>query len=207
VREAASSWSVGERDAFLLAVHQANFGDRLDLLAECPACAEAAAFQVEIDALLAPQDAADWPLRVTFQDRVFLCRRPVTRDLAAAWAGTILLEEARRRLVQACVRAEESDGAASDGDTIDEAAVEAVCTALAAADPKADIRFALTCPACACAWEALFDPPYVLWRALDAWARTELDDVRRLAHGYGWSERDILSMSRPRRQFYLDAVR
>jgi hypothetical protein len=44
----------------------------------------------------------------------------------------------------------------------------------------------------------------VLWRALDRWARTALDEVRRLARGYGWSEQDILAMHPNRRRYYLE---
>jgi hypothetical protein len=200
--DAAATWPIGERDGHLLAVHRAAFGDRLDLLAYCPSCAEPAAFEVSIEALVAPHEAADWPLRIEFEDTALICRRPNAADLAEAWSGTDSLEEARRRLYRACIEVHGPDGDALDVEPPDEA-VAAVSAALAEADPLADIRFVLTCPACSGTWEALFDPPHVLWRAFDAWARTTLYDVRQLARSYGWSEREILAMHPSRRQFYL----
>jgi hypothetical protein len=202
----AAAWPIGERDAYLLSVHRAAFGDRLDLLANCPSCAEPAAFEVSIAALLQQRGTSEWPLRVEFGSLTLICRRPNAADLAAAWANTDSLEEARRRLFVACVDGRSAGDEPLDPGQLDESAIAAASAALAGADPLADIRFALTCPTCATAWEALFDPPRVLWRAFDAWARSALYDVRQLARSYGWSERDILAMHPSRRQFYLDAV-
>jgi len=204
--EAAAAWPVGERDGNLLAVHRTAFGDRLDLMASCPSCAEPAAFDVSIEALLAQHGASEWPLRIEFQDVVLVCRRPGAADLAAAWAGSETLDEARRRLCHACVEVLGPDGQALAVERLDDAAIAAAGSALADADPLADIRFVLTCPACAATWETLFDPPHALWRAFDAWARAAMYDVRQLARSYGWSEREILDMHPSRRQFYLDAA-
>jgi hypothetical protein len=132
------------------------------------------------------------------------CRRPSAVDVATAWSAAVSPDDARRRLCRACL-----DAHATDGDLLedlDENVIAVVSAALATEDPLADIRFALACPACAQAWEALFDPPRVLWRAFDAWARTAMADVSRLAREYGWSEQDILAMHPSRRRFYLDAA-
>jgi hypothetical protein len=77
---------------------------------------------------------------------------------------------------------------------------------LAAADPQADIEMALHCPGCAATWRQGFDIVSFLWAEIDAWARRTLYDVHRLAAAYGWREGDILAMSAPRRQAYLDLV-
>jgi hypothetical protein len=201
---AAATWAIGERDAYLLAVHRAAFGDQLDLLAPCPACSEAAAFEVSIDLLLSQAGRTDWPLRIRHQDSTLICRRPAAADVAAAWAAAGSLEEARRRLCEACLDVHVADGDRLEN--LDENVIAAVSTAMADADPLADIRFTLTCPACALAWDALFDPPQILWRAFDAWAHTALIDVTQLARAYGWSEHEILAMHPSRRRFYLDAA-
>jgi hypothetical protein len=202
----ATGWPVGERDAYLLAVHRAGFGDRLALLASCPACKEPASFDVSITALLTQTTAQAWPLTISHNGMELTCHRPSTTDLAQAWSNDAALPEARRRLCRACIVAHRADGKPIAVDDLDEPAIERASAVLSEADPLSDIRFALTCPACEKAWEALFDPPHMLWRALDAWARTSLNDVRELARAYGWSESEILAMHPSRRQFYLDAV-
>jgi hypothetical protein len=202
----AAAWPVGERDAYLLEVHRAAFGDRLALLAPCPACKEPAAFEMSITALLTQVAAQAWPLHIDHNGIAITCRRPSTADLAQAWSNDVSLPEARRRLCRACIAAQREDGEPVDFDQLEDAAIEAASAALSEADPLADVRFALTCPICANQWEALFDPPHALWRALDAWARTALNDVQQLARAYGWSEAEILAMHPSRRQFYLDAV-
>lgn len=203
--EAAAAWPVGERDAYLLEVHASLFGNRLDLLAYCPTCGETAAFDVGIDALLAQRGVTDWPLQLPLGDLVLTCRRPAHADLAAAWMASSL-EAARHRLCRACIEARTATGDPVAFEALDETALAAAATALAEADPVADIRFSLACPACATTWQALFDPPQILWRAFDVWARTTLDDVCQLARLYGWSERAILDMHPSRRRYYLDAV-
>jgi len=201
-----AAWPVGERDAYLLAVHRTAFGDRLALLAQCPACKEPASFEVSVTALLEQPGAQAWPLIIDHNGIALTCRRPSALDLVQAWSNDASLPEAYRRLCNACIAAQRTDGEPVDFAELDEAAIEAASRALGEADPVADIRFALTCPGCAKEWAAQFDPPHALWRALDAWARLALNDVRQLARAYGWSEAEILAMHPSRRQFYLDTL-
>jgi hypothetical protein len=200
----AAARPVGERDAALLEAHHRFFATRLDLVAYCPACAKPAEFAVAIGALLAQSAAATWPLRIPFADGVLTCHRPSTLDLARAWAEGGSLEEARLRLCDACVSFTTEDEA--EPRPLTPAAIAAASAGLDEADPLANIAFGLTCPACAAAWHAPFDPTSVLWRALDRWARTALDEVGRLARGYGWSEQDIMAMHPNRRRYYLERV-
>ena len=84
--------------------------------------------------------------------------------------------------------------------------VEAAGEALAQADPMADLRLGLTCVACGHAWQSPFDTASFLWTELDAWAARILREVHTLASAYGWTERDILSLSPGRRAQYLEMV-
>ncbi|MGW0209347.1 hypothetical protein ACWDZ8_27315, partial [Streptomyces sp. NPDC003233] len=79
-----------------------------------------------------------------------------------------------------------------------------VAQAAAAADPAADIRLNLACPACGHAASAELDIASYLWAELDAWARGTLQDVHLLAGHYGWSESEILALSPLRRRYYLE---
>jgi hypothetical protein len=65
---------------------------------------------------------------------------------------------------------------------------------------------AMDCPACGHQWRALFDVAAFLWREIDAWAKRSLNEVHALASAYGWSQRDILSMSASRRRRYVSMI-
>ncbi len=71
------------------------------------------------------------------------------------------------------------------------------------ADPTANIYLALSCPTCDHQWDAPFDIVTLFWHELHAWAIRLLREVHQLALAYGWREADILSLSEPRRSFYL----
>jgi hypothetical protein len=74
------------------------------------------------------------------------------------------------------------------------------------ADPQANIRLSLTCPACSHQWHGTFDIVTYFWNEINAWAQGVLRDVHMLAATYGWRESDILALSPWRRQFYLEMV-
>ena len=77
---------------------------------------------------------------------------------------------------------------------------------MAARDPGADLRIALTCPACGHGFDRRFDIAGHLWDALDDWAERTLAEVHALAGAYGWSEPQVLSLSAARRQRYIAMV-
>jgi hypothetical protein len=61
----------------------------------------------------------------------------------------------------------------------------------------------LSCPACRCEWQGLFEIATFLWAEVRARARRLLQEVDAIARTYGWSEADILRMTDARRQLYL----
>jgi hypothetical protein len=77
---------------------------------------------------------------------------------------------------------------------------------MADADPQADVRLALDCPACGHNFLAAFDVAAYLWSEVNAWAYRLLGEVHSLASAYGWREEDILAMSPWRRRVYLEMV-
>jgi len=81
--------------------------------------------------------------------------------------------------------------------------VNELSEAMGQADRQASLELALTCPTCAHSWQADFDAGEFLWIELDAWAWRTITAVHQLAQRYGWSERDILSMTPARRARYL----
>ena len=73
----------------------------------------------------------------------------------------------------------------------------------AALDPAAALSFAVDCPACACQWDAAFDPARSLWSFVQSRAEQTLLDVDALARRYGWNEAEVLALSPTRRRAYL----
>jgi hypothetical protein len=122
-------------------------------------------------------------------------RLPTTRDLARA-AGEADPQSAALRLLEAC-RLEE-------GEALSEDDLEAVGEKMAAADPLAETRLSLVCPNCGNQWEDTVDIAAFLWADIDARARRLLREVHTLGSAYGWTEREILSLSDRRRAVYLE---
>lgn len=192
--DALAALTVGERDTALLTLREWCFGARVESVAACPACGE----QLELafgvaDVRAAPPSADVHELWLDGQQVRF--RLPTAGDLLAMAEGAVTADAAH--LLARCV----VEGTATNG-----AGQAAIGAAMAAADPQADVRLALTCPACGHAWRAAFDILTFFWAEIDAWAWRTLREVHTLAQAYGWSEGAILALSPLRRQRYLELV-
>lgn len=201
---ALAALTVGERDARLLTLREWSFGPRLQSVAPCPACSE----QLELDFAIAdirvptgdpaPRElkAGDWQLRY---------RLPNAGDLVALAEGGG--PATGRTLLQRCLlEARHCAQEAPPSDLSPEVA-RRVSEAMADADPQADVRLNLSCPACAHPWLAPFDIGAFFWAEIEAWAIRTLREVHALARAYGWSEAEILALSPLRRQCYLELAR
>ncbi len=199
--EALAALPVGQRDARLLRLRAWTLGARLDSLAACPRCGEPLEFAFEADDLLA-MPAAEPPATLSLRSDGYevAFRLPNSLDLAHAGDGgeRALLE---RCLVQVRRRGQDVPAARLPDDV-----AAAVIDAMAEADPQAEVRLALSCPACGHAWQSTFDIVSYFWKEIEAWAERLLYDVHRLAAAYGWTEADILAMSAWRRQRYLNLI-
>ncbi|MGW8765217.1 T4 family baseplate hub assembly chaperone [Streptomyces sp. NPDC055815] len=196
----ASDLPLGTRDALLVDVRAACFPGDLECLARCPGCGEELDVSVPLSDLRLPVPERYEATLVTEGGTRVRYRALTSRDVLAVAPQA---PDARRRLVGRCVL--DVDGAPAAGEPADEV-VEAVAAALTEADPRADVRLALTCALCGHAWAAPFDVPAHVWAEVDACARGLLAQVHALARAYGWSERDILALSSARRRFYLEAI-
>jgi hypothetical protein len=186
--------TIGERNAALLGLRRALFGDALKSCVDCPECAERLEFELSADALTAgPHHDPPPASHVDVGGR--RARLPTTRDLACI-AAEADESSAARKLGHLLV--------ADASDT--HVPADALANALDAADPRMDFSLELSCPACAHRWSASLDVPAFLWQELDVRARRLLDEVHALARAYGWSEREILALGDARRQAYLDRV-
>lgn len=202
-----SALSVGRRDALLLDLFRRLFGDTAPALVTCPGCRDELEFDVPLSgiAVTPPADPpGHYMLRCDGQEIAY--RLPSAADLAAlgAEARGEVLDAAARSLVQRCVLAMPSDLSMSpDAAAAFEAAIAA---RVAEDDPQAAVTLDFDCPACGEHWQAPFDIVEFLWRRLDVFANALLRDVHVLAANYGWSERQIVALSPPRRRHYIELI-
>lgn len=188
--EERAALDLGLRDWHLLRLRAELFGYDLPCYGDCPHCGE------RLDITL---DAHDYACESLPHAREFVdrggsrWRLPNTLDLIAA-ARNASPDEAERVLYERC----RVGGGAPDRATFDE-----VDAGLALIARERSLELDLTCAECAGTWNLTFDPASFLWEELNARALTLLDEVHRLALHYGWSERDILALSEPRRSAYL----
>jgi hypothetical protein len=199
--EALPRLSLGERDARLLALHRATFGDRMDCLANCPRCGATVELALSSDALHQP--TADLPALVRHDGIDIVVRSLDSRDLAAA-AEAPDQDAAERLLFERAVVSASGAGGELSPTALPEGARAAVADLLAARDAAADIELRLACTECGAQWDAVLDVGRFVWTEVESEARRLLTEVGLLARSYGWSEAAILDMSAYRRRFYLE---
>jgi hypothetical protein len=204
-RSQLRSLTVGARDRQLLELRRELFGTAVDAVVSCPRCGDQAELHFEVDAILV--DAGE-PRRshveVETEAGQLRVRLPTADDLAAAHAPadpdralTVLLE---RLLLPA------GDAPPPPAGELSAGTIDRIGTALAAADPQADMTFDVGCPACGTEYRTPFDVVAFVWGELGDWAVRLLGEVHTLARAYGWREQDTLALSPARRRFYIDAV-
>jgi hypothetical protein len=190
-----ADWPLGRRNQELAELRSACFGPRMEAWTACPRCAEKLEFQLDARTLAAPCASAGTSINVNGQS----FRLPTSRDVARA------ARETDPRIAAICVmaacRLEEGEPPAWSEQDIDE-----VGNQMALADPMAEIRLTLDCPACANQWDETLDLTAFLWTEIATRARRLLRDIHTLASAYGWSQREIVSLSGARRAAYLEMV-
>jgi hypothetical protein len=186
---------LGAVNTGLLKLRAALFGHRVELQVDCAHCGEHLVIPLEIGEFLAGALEPDTGAEIDVSG--FRFRLPASRDLAAV-AYDLDAEAAALRLLDGCC-VSRPDGAAITADVLAEADSQ-----LEAADPMADLRLSLVCAFCGQHTDAALDPGVLLWDDVQNYARGLLGQVHALARAYGWTERDVLSLSPRRRAAYLE---
>jgi DNA-directed RNA polymerase subunit RPC12/RpoP len=208
--EAAENMSIGARDARLLRLREWIFGTRLLNTAQCPQCGERVEWEgrtrdLRIQTVDDADLAEDFTLEVDNYRLHF--RLPTSKDIAAVMAvAQSDGNTGAMALVKRCVVSADQAGDACNLADLPQHALDALSQQIEKLDPQAEIRTALTCPACSHQWEVLFDIAGFLWTEINNWAERTLRSVNLLASAYGWTEREILSLSPVRRQLYQGMV-
>jgi hypothetical protein len=189
---ALADWPLGRRNAALARLRRECFGAALEGWVACPQCGERLEFSLDLEMLF--QERSNAAAGPTAQDCSF--RTLTSRDLASV-AAEIDERAAAQKLLRLC-GAQEREYSAEE--------LEALGERLAEADPLAETLLEFACAACDQRWQEPLDIAAWLWAEIEAHARRLLHDVHTLAAAYGWTEREILSLSEPRRAVYLDMV-
>ncbi|MBS0171519.1 MAG: hypothetical protein JSR62_14305 [Nitrospira sp.] len=199
--EAMCEWTIGQRDAHLMALRRQTIGDRIEAYDECPACRNGLEFELSCDALLSSgaTSAETWTT-IEQGGCAWELRRPTSRDLAVAITAADP-EQARQIILSRCVRGETEDAAEAVWTGTDGAALAGRLSEL---DPLAEVLIDLRCEQCGERWQALFDIVTFFWNELHARSRRLLQEVDLLARTYGWTEGDVLRMSEQRRGLYVE---
>lgn len=204
--DAVAGLAVGQRDALLLEVRAQTFGPDLAATARCPACAEPLEFTLRIaDLRVTDGSAVRAGSRLTWAGAGWevVFRLPTAADLAAI--GDLAdPQAAAQALLARCVLQACRDGAEVPASALPDDVAAALAAEMAAHDPQAELLLDLSCPACGHDWQAPLDIAAFFWAELAAQARRLLREVDVLARAYGWPEADILALSAPRRQAYLE---
>lgn len=196
--DGAADWPLGQRNRALLDLHAAWYSVELEAWTACPECGQKVEFELNVRDLTAPQSDEKQQATVVIGEQTF--RLPTSRDLAQV-ARSSDEREAAVQLLELC----RIGNIASPGWT--DEMIEEAGESLATADPMAETRVALSCPACDHEWDDSIELASFVWAKLDARARRLLWEVHSLASTYGWRESETLALSAERRAIYLDMVR
>ena len=204
--DALAALPIGRRDARLLLLREWTFGSAFNGVARCPACNEPVELSFTAADVRAGSGAhAEGALEVAEAGYQVTFRLPNSSDLAALHGADPAA--ARRDLLRHCLLGAQRNGNTCSVNRLPARVLSAVVRRMAEADPQAGIHTAVSCPACAHAWQATFDIVSFFWTEIEAWACRLLSDVHALAAAYSWSEADILGLSPLRRRYYLEMVR
>ena len=198
--------SIGDRDARLLQIREQLFGKVLKNAAVCPHCQNPVEWETSIsDLKLQPirEDPAEKTLDLRFNGQTIHFRLPNTLDVLEVMSLTSPAMQADA-LIRTCTL--QSTLPFERVEDYPDELKSAILHQMETNDPQADIVMDICCPACAHTWSMLFDIMEYLWKEIDEWARQLLQDVYLLARTFGWSEREILDMSRFRRNLYIEMI-
>lgn len=195
--------TIGTRDSLLLMQREWMFGSQLEAVVSCPNCGERLEFSLQADELRAgSREEVDLnpkaPIPVEAAGVLVEVQIPTIDDAVKSSS----LEE----LLERCVTKATKSGESLTTAELSQSVVDAISRKLVQADPQADIRLSMECPACEHQWQTTFDIVTYLWNEIHSWAQRMLFEVHQLASAYGWSEQEILALSPTRRQIYLSMI-
>jgi hypothetical protein len=201
--------TLGERDAWILSLRCATFGDTLRARVTCPACGSLLTVKIPREEVTRRDLLNESERRpsVCVEDGPFVveARSPDGRVLAAA-AACPDEDSARGALISGCLRVSAADGSAVDPLQLEQELLERIGEAIVEIDPQAEVGVTMGCAGCGGEWSAILDIAQFFWREVSTNSVQLLDEVHQLAAGYGWSEEQVLRLSSRRRREYVERL-
>ncbi len=209
--ERAAALTVGDREALLLHLRRATFGERLQAVLQCPACGEKLDLDLEVSALLVPPRAcegAEHELELEAEGRRFKLRFRLPTGADQEWVAGLAAEEpeaAVAALLERCLLACENE-AGKPLDALSPVIATALSARMAELEPQAEIDLGAACPACGESFSSLLDVGAYFAQELSEQSDRLWREVHLLAWHYHWSEREILALPARKRRRYLRFV-
>lgn len=198
--------SLGQRNAYLFLLRGQALGQTIEALAICPQCRLKIEFSLQVDDICveAPSGSLPATQTVRLEDIDATFRHLTSRDLALVTGRGLAF--ARGSLIRRAIVQVRRAGVALDVGSLPQPLIAAIGEQIREADPLAEMRFQMECPACRAQWAASFDIAAFVWTELAHLAQRLIGEIHQLASAYGWREADILSLSAQRRRAYLDVI-
>jgi hypothetical protein len=203
-RAVLRGWPIGRRDARLFELRAATFGPAMRCCVTCPRCHGDSEFDVDLRRLCMPA-GADVALDHDLGSHRIRARLPTSEDLCAI-ERLADLQAAESLLWERCVDIRDGAGRRIAAQDVDAQLRMRIESLLDECDPLLDPGFQMTCAECGFGWVAPCDASHMLWLDFARNARELLAQVDALARAYGWTEDQVLGLSRSRRQLYLAMV-
>jgi len=202
--------TVGDREALLLHLHRLTFGDGLHCILDCPdtSCRERMDVDLSVSSLLSPpyDDSCEW-YDLLRDPSVAPLRYRIPTGADQEWASRLAQTDAGAAAIALASRCiAEGDEIPPASASLDEVTALRLAVAMLEHDPQAEIMLDVTCPACGRTCQTLFDAGGFLYRELEARLPQLYREVHALALRYHWSEAEILGLTQPQRQRYLDLL-
>jgi hypothetical protein len=197
----AAELVAGDREALLLHLRRITFGNQMDLIVSCPACAKNMDAQLKVSDLLV---SPGWDAPQFFERDLPSCgtlrfRMPCGADQeAVADMARHDAAGAAVALLHRCI--EETTGETPEG------ALPIIGGWMAELDPQAEIRLRLICPECGHEFVTLLDAGSYLFEESTMRSRELYREIHLLAFHYHWSEAEILGMAPIKRRRYLEML-
>lgn len=199
-----ASLTIGERDACLLTIREKLFGSELHNTTTCPECGQKIEWQTTTDHLRLQKSNIIWekqPIEMTYNGYQVSFRLPNSTDMVEVLEfGNP--DSRQARLLEKCVSSPHFPSV----EHWPEELKAAVMRKMEECDPQADISMNIRCPDCQHNWDVFFDIIRYIWPEIEDWAIRLIQDIYLLAINFGWSENEILALSRFRRNLYISKI-
>jgi hypothetical protein len=206
--EALSNMPLGQRNTQLIKIREELFGSEMTCLTQCVHCREPVEFVLHTQDFyksITVESSSSY-YTVNIAEYTFKFRLLNSEDLRTS-LKEINPAAIRRRLIQCSIlEIKAQDGTIIQQEELPEQLLHQYIEHLYNSDPQVETQLTLTCSICSQQWQDSFDITHFLWKEIDLYAKQLLQEVHFLAAVYGWSEKDILTMSFHRRQYYLNVI-